>query len=193
MSVQKTILVRHHYSDVLMKLCGDTRLNELKVSDVVGASGMSRQTFYNHFDGLDDLVTYTASRALTETEHPLFDPRNILESYQFAYRHRSFFSQLPSQTGYGTARDKLCRWLRRLAYERFAPEDMPATERLRRMTQMDLFLMGSTEVIFTWMGSGCILPIEVVAPAVIEMMPACMIVPPQRLAAMPIDPLSYPK
>lgn len=190
------MMVERHFSDTLVALCGEMKLSDIGVADVVAGSGMSRQTLYNHFDGLHDVVDYTAARALFAGLRcgSLFDGASIVGFYQFAYDCRQFYSQLPGfgRPGYGSYREKLVRWLRKKGYETYAPARMTGAERLRRMCQIDLYVAGSTEVAFTWMGAGCLLPIDVVAGSVIDMAPG-FLREGNPEGILPLDPRDYPR
>ena len=187
--MQRQSLMRRHYAETLMGLCETISLADIKVSDIIEASGLSRQTLYNYFSGLDELFFFTASRCFLDVAHPPLDPRNIPESYVYAQEHRGFYMSLPSQVEYGSFREVLDRWLRRRAYDLFVADELPKPERLRRVTQLDLFVCGSSEIAYNWMAAGMKHPIDLVTGAVVDMMPDFM----RNAGDIPFpDPLDYP-
>ena len=170
----KRSILKRHYSDVLMELCESYQLSEVKVADLVGASGMSRQTFYNHFSKLDDLVCLTASRATIESSFSPFDPRGLADACQFAIAHRGFFSQLPSydECGY---HERFLKWITKRAYDVFVPELLPLETSIERAVQIRLFCSGAYDVFSAWSKGGFKVPVENLSHAAANMMPAFML------------------
>ncbi len=56
----KSELIKRHFAEVLMDMCETRRLDDVTVVELVAEAGMARQTFYNHFTDINDLICYTA-------------------------------------------------------------------------------------------------------------------------------------
>lgn len=156
-----------------MGMCDEgALLSTLTVSDVVARAGIARQTFYNHFADMDDLVFYTASLPMALENNPFTDFDATLRLYERSARHRSFFVQLPNQTGEKSFRVLANAWLRRTYRERFVKPTLPAAERAYREMCIDVYCFGCTEAFLSWCASGMKAPAEALVRAVYDMTPA---------------------
>ena len=55
-------LVRRHLAETLMDMCDEgALLSTITVSDIVARADIARQTFYNYFADLDELVFFTSN------------------------------------------------------------------------------------------------------------------------------------
>ena len=103
--------MRDHLSNALMELCADRPLPEITASDVIARADVARQTFYNHFSDIDDLICYTATRALYSSKQPIYSKDNLRVTYEYAREHKPFFTQLKLHTGPNSFRVAGLRWL----------------------------------------------------------------------------------
>ena len=115
-SMDKRELVRRHYADVLLGLCKDHRLRDLTVADVVEAAGTARQTFYNYFSDLNDLICFTAFLPMTDASDPFTDPNSTRRTHEVTMERRAFYCQLPQHMGQNNFWEALGDWLRKTYY-----------------------------------------------------------------------------
>ncbi|MBM6999722.1 TetR family transcriptional regulator [bacterium] len=172
--VVRSDLMKAHYSDVLMAMCETRRLSEITASDVIKAAGTARQTFYNHFSDLDDLVGYAASRGLLTGARPVYDKENLRATYEYALAHRSFFNQIPSRIGPNDFRAATIRWLKESSYPLFISNDMPQRERDYRRVRLDVYFVGEVNAIVDWFASDMAMPVDTLLDAVWDSAPAFM-------------------
>lgn len=166
-------LTRRHLAETLMGMCDEgAKLATLTVSDVVTAAGVARQTFYNNFADLDDLVFFTASLPMTLSTGPFTDKEATQRLYERCLRHKAFFSQLPAQQGPGGFRERNSAWMRRMYRERFVKATLPASERAYREACIDVYVFGCTEAFMTWCAEGLTTPVEALVAAVYDMTPS---------------------
>ncbi len=69
-------------ADALLELCETKALSKISISDIIEASSVSRQTFYNHFKDKADLIQYIY------TERVLVDwtPASMNQTFEY-YEH----------------------------------------------------------------------------------------------------------
>ena len=169
----KEMILKRHYSDVLMNLCESEQLSDITVAGLVKASGLSRQTFYNHFGKFDDLVCFCAVRTTMDSPYSPFDPRGLEEAGRFAMAHGGFFSQLPAYGKCGF-HDRFFKWITKKAHDVFSPEQSTAEEDVERAVQLGLFFNGAYDVFSAWSAAGFKVQPNILARATADMMPLFM-------------------
>lgn len=50
--------IKNHITDALFKLLENKELSNIKIVELVNLTGISRTSFYNNFNNLDDVITY---------------------------------------------------------------------------------------------------------------------------------------
>jgi len=181
--------VRDCFSNALMDLCAQRELGSITVACLAQHTGLTRQTFYNHFSNIDDLVYYAGSRHLITGEQSIvLKPSAIRKTYLYTFEHRDFFMQLSGQSGPSSYQEAAVRWLKRKGYESFIREELSGAERLHRRTQIDLFQSGSAHVMFDWVARGMREPVDSVVGAVCDMLPGFM-----RNESYHVVAIDYPK
>lgn len=88
-------LMKQHLCDVLYGMCETRRLAEITLTDVAREAGVSRQTLYNHFIDLDDLICYAASRPLYSGAHGFTSLQNAERAYELSLGTRDSSRSLP--------------------------------------------------------------------------------------------------
>lgn len=181
--------VRDCFSTSLMELCREKPLAEITVAALAQNAGLTRQTFYNHFSNIDDLVYYAGSRHLIMDDKTIVhSPACIRKSYEYVLEHKEFFTQLAVQSGPRSYQERAVRWLKKKTYESDLNDSMTPAERLRAKTKIDLFHAGAAHVMFEWIANGFREPLEVLVDAVCDMLPDFM-----RNEAFRIISIDYPK
>ena len=105
------------YVQALFNLCDVKSINKITVSDILRESGTARQTFYNNFRDINDLISYVTNYHL-ERDPNIFNTREgSLESLAFMREHKSFFCQLPKHSGQNNFRESHIRKLKRMYYK----------------------------------------------------------------------------
>jgi AcrR family transcriptional regulator len=175
--------MKHYYSDVLLELCEERPLNDITASEFIARAGTARQTFYNYFDDIYDLVSYTASLPLLSGSRPLCDPENVRPVYEAALAHPAFYRQLADQKGDLSFRAALCAWQDETLAAFFIPEGLPADERERRNLRLHIYSVSSTELFIEWVRRGMALPVDDVLDMLYDIFPqfmkeACVTTPP---------------
>ncbi len=166
-------LVRRHLAETLMEMCDEgALLSALTVSDLVARAGIARQTFYNHFADMDELILYTAALPMALESNPFTDFDATVRLYERAARHKSFFVQIPNQSGERSFRVYANAWLRRTYRERFVKATLPAEERAYREACIDVYVFGCNEAFLAWCASGMKAPAEALVRALYDMTPA---------------------
>ncbi len=166
-------LVRRHLAETLMEMCDEgALLGALTVSDLVARAGIARQTFYNYFADIDELILYTASLPMALESNPFTDFDATVRLYERAARHKSFFVQLPNQVGERSFRVYANAWLRRTYRERFVRPTLPAAERAYREACIDVYVFGCNEAFLSWCAAGMKAPVEALVRALYDMTPA---------------------
>ena len=173
-----------------MGLCEARRLADITVGDLVKAAGTARQTFYNHFSDINDLVCYAASFPLFGEGYACGDLSVARRACEQAIEHKAFFSQLAQHDGQNSFRATYNDWLKRKYYATFIDERMDASEKHRRRMAIDIWVVGSTEALLDWFASGMEAPLDCFMDALHDTLPAFMRDPSRRT---PMDGEDYPR
>lgn len=188
--MDKRELVRRHYADVLLGLCKDHRLRDLTVADVVEAAGTARQTFYNYFSDLNDLICFTAFLPMADASDPFTDPNSTRRTHEVTMERRAFYCQLPQHMGQNNFWEALGDWLRKTYYERYLMEGLSPEERDYRKVCIDLYCLGDVAVFREWCANGMDVSIDAITAMLYDMSPAFV---KEELALLPGRAASYPR
>lgn len=168
-------LMKQHLCDVLYGMCETRRLAEITLTDVAREAGVSRQTLYNHFIDLDDLICYAASRPLYSGAHGFTSLQNAERAYELSLRHKGFFTQLATHASRNSYRASYIKWVERLYGELTIRDDMPEDEREFRRLSIAAYASGSIDLYFAWAASGMKAPASTAVRALKEISPAFML------------------
>ena len=128
-------------------------------------AGVSRQTLYNHFIDLDDLICYAASRPLYSGTCGFTNPQNTERAYELSQQRRGFFTQLASHSSRNSYRASYIKWVERLYGELTIYDSMPEDEREFRRLSITTYASGSIDLYFAWAATGMKAPTSVVVRA----------------------------
>lgn len=165
-------LMKQHLCDVLYDMCDTRRFADITVTDVVRAAEVSRQTFYNHFIDLDDLICYAASRPLYSGIHSFTSPQNAEDAYRLSLQHRGFFTQLAKHESRNSYRASYIKWVERYYGELTVHDGMPQDEREFRRLSITAYASASIDLYFAWAASGMSAPLSTAIRALKEITPA---------------------
>ena len=168
-SMVKEILCRS-----LIELCETHDLTKITVTQLVDHAQMSRQTFYNHFQDINELIAYIPIQTISEGDAPLFCEENIRRAYQFSLDHEAFFKQLPFHEGQNNFRETYQDWAKETYYEKFITPLLDSRERESRMIAIDLYCIGATGIFLEWCKQDLSWNIDNLIKAHEEILPAFM-------------------
>lgn len=166
-------LLKAHCSTVLMEMAKSQPLTNIRVKDFIAEAGIARQTFYNHFRDIDDLICYTAATPFLSDSRPFygFSDEECAASLQYVREHRAFFCQLAEHTGPHAYRRVTVRDLERRGRELYIDDNLPEGERLYRQTALLHKSAGDMDTYLDWVSSGMTTPIEILIRIEHETMP----------------------
>lgn len=167
-------LMKRHYSETLLAMCEEQPLSSVTVTALVARAGTAKQTFYNHFRDLSDLVNFIPRERLLHAGFVAFSPSAILASYKFAAEHKGFFGALPKHGGQNNFRDEFIRFSEEAAYKVFLTDGLTARERLERKLAIDLYTIGVVDHCLEWCSTGLEWDPEVLAHVHAQSAPAFM-------------------
>lgn len=164
--------IKGAYVAALLELCASKPLKKITVGDVLSEAGTARQTFYNHFRDINDLIAYVHISILEENYPPFCPPDASEQVFRFMLEHKEFYRQLPYHDGQNCFRDSYLAWLRENYYA-VAFKDIPAgsEEYLRRKALVDAYLYGNVDLFMEWCKSGLEWPIEALMAVIYETSP----------------------
>lgn len=153
-------LTKKLYCDALLSLSESRKLSDITVTALVAQAGTARQTFYNHFDDINDLIGYLTTNILETYVRPAYFAETVFEAYAFAIDHKSFFCQLPFHEGQNNFRETFISFMRELLREEFIDKDMTEAETLYRTIAIDQATIGVTDMFLEWCRNQMQWPIE---------------------------------
>lgn len=183
-------LIKQHFAQVLMDMCETRRLDDITVVELVAAAGMARQTFYNHFTDINDLICYTASKPILSDPNAVYiDVSNLAKMFETARAHRGFFSQLPKQTGQNSFRNAYNEWIKRHRCAQCITDDLTEEEKAYRRARIAVYAEGTTAMLMEFLSSDMSTPTEAYMKAVLQSRPAFM----RDVEVPPGIPEDYPR
>jgi hypothetical protein len=159
--IKKTDRTKHLYCEALLALCEDKQLSKITVSELARKTGTVRQTFYNNFYDINDLVSYIPINFLESTDENYLSPESARRVYEFALDHQGFFRQLPAHSGQNSFRETFITWLKEAYYAKHINEEMDDDEKLRRKLGIDFFAIAITNQFLDWCSTGFAWPLDI--------------------------------
>ena len=147
-------LMKKHYTDTLLAMCEEQPLASVTVTALVKRAGTAKQTFYNHFRDLNDLVNYIPRNYILEAGFTAYSPTAILKTYRFAHEHKGFFSALAEHAGQNSFRDEFISFAENAAYKAFLIDGLSERELLERKLAIDLYTTGVVDHGLQWCAGG---------------------------------------
>lgn len=159
------------YCETLLRLCETQSLSKMTVTALIKETSTARQTFYNNFRDINDLISYIPINELSRTGFPINTVANIRHAFTFAQLHKGFFSQLPAHVGQNSFRETIVEWLQAASYGQHLHAGLAPDERLLKKLEIDVYVYGIVDVFLQWCESGLEWPLEVVLDAIWECAP----------------------
>lgn len=155
-------------------MCKVMQIEKISATALIRHAGCARQTFYNHFQDINDLIRFIPINYLQTTLVDMHDEAGVKSAYLYALEHPAFFMQLPRLKGQDDFREMFSHWLKSAFYEIYVPEDIPDDEVLERKLSIDMFSYGITDVFLDWCKAGLSWPLEIVLKAQSSARPSFM-------------------
>ena len=149
-TVQHAQRIKKRFCDALLELSETTPLEKITVSALVEQAGTARQTFYNHFYDINDLVSYLPINFLNDHDVEIHKAQSLEPAYSYAREHAAFFRQLPHHSGQNNFRDSFVQWFENAYKQHYITDDMPEEEREYRTISIGIYACGITGVFLEW-------------------------------------------
>ncbi len=169
--LKKTDRTKRLYCEALLDMCEEKNLSKITIRELAEATGTSRQTFYNNFCDINDLISYLPINYLKTAHMDVLSTENARRAYQYAFDHRGFFRQLPAHAGQNNFRETFITWLEEAYYAKLIREDMPENEKLYRKLGIDIFVIGITNQFLDWCSADFAWPLDILLKAQEEALP----------------------
>lgn len=160
------------YVFALLDLCNTKSINKITVSDIVRESKTSRQTFYNNFHDINDLIAYVLNYHMTLYPNVFATREESLASLTFMRQYKAFFCQLPEHSGQNNFQESHMNKLKRMYYKMVFGSEEPPLNNLKKGL-IDMYVYASVNYFFDWLKSGMTEPSdEVYIEAFMQAKPA---------------------
>lgn len=122
---QKSRFNRMCIGDAIIELMKTKELKKIKISAVVKKAGVSRTTFYKHYNTLEDVLydytneivaEYTLQRKESFKTNSLYDYDTILFTFHFFDQYADFFKVIAKNNMYSILIDAINRFMTRYFY-----------------------------------------------------------------------------
>ncbi|MEE8717534.1 MAG: hypothetical protein SOI24_10905 [Coriobacteriales bacterium] len=184
--------MRDHLANTLMELCESKRLADITMTDVIRRAKVAKQTFYNHFADVNDLICYAASKPLIAGAFP--GSENSLQALKESLRHPDFFCQLGTLRGQNNYWGSYQRWCRDYFLELCGLADTAAQRDEKGQLgalSIELWVGGTVEMLKAWYSRRMPEPAEVVMRAISNATPR--VVADNMRKARPVAEGDYPR
>ena len=122
---QKSRFNRMCIGEAIIELMKTTEIKKIKISDVVKKAGVSRTTFYKHYNTIEDVLydymneivaEYTVLRKDSFKMNSLYDYETILFTFEFYDRYADFFLMIAKNKIYHILIDAINQFMTRYFY-----------------------------------------------------------------------------
>lgn len=159
--------------DALIELCNEKPLAKISISDIQKKSGVSRQTFYNHFRDKNDLIQYIyLNRIITNwksADSDLDYCDSLLDVFDRYVKYHTFLKQALSQSDQNCLREFMLDYCKKFDLEwhqrYYGSEPMP--DALRFATEYHA--VASMSITIAWILSDMPSPPHVIAENIARM------------------------
>ncbi len=172
--MSKRELMKKHYCETLLEMCEEQPLSSITVSALIKRAGTAKQTFYNNFRDLNDLINFIPRTYMILAGFHSYSPRSTLQAYRFASKHKGFFGALATHKGQNNFRDEFISFAKYMEYREFLTDDLSEEARFERKLAIDVYTIGVVDHFLEWCGEGLEWPPDVLARIHAEAAPAFM-------------------
>lgn len=157
------------FANALFELCEAKDINKITVSDVLRATGAAKQTFYNHFKDINDLIFFASMAHFEEDYARFYTEQGCLDIFNYVKKHRAFFRQLPRHEGQNCFRETHLAWLKSIYYTE-ALQGEPCEVSMQKH-QLDAYLYGIVDLFMDWCTSDMAWSPEAIAKVIFDSKP----------------------
>lgn len=165
-------LARRRYCDSLMLLCEQQKLASITATSVIREAGTARQTFYNYFSDINDLIGYIPINFMETFGNPTYFAETVYEAYRYAMDNKAFFCQLPFHSGQNNFRDTFVSFMRDSLRASFVSDSMEESERIYREIAIEQTVIGVTDTFLEWCRNQMGWPVDILVRVQYDMSPA---------------------
>ena len=143
---------RDRFVQAMLALCARKDINKISVRDVLEESGAARQTFYNCYHDINDLILHVPFAIAESCGDGLYTQDACTNLFRLAVEERSFFEQLPHHTGQNCFRDSYIKKLKDIYYHALfhgAPCEIAVQK-----AQIDAYIYGIVDLFMQWCATG---------------------------------------
>lgn len=160
---------KHAYVEALLQLSEVKPLKKITVSELIEATDTARQTFYNYFKDINDLIAYVLDYIYLEAGMEEFSWEGDRAALQFALEHKGFFCQIPFHEGQNSFKESYAQRIKRRSYQiETFPEDF---DPLLKEILLDAYAHGVAGIFLDWCESGMAWPIDTFLEATFLLFP----------------------
>ena len=156
-------LMKRHFCETLLAMCEERALDTITVTALVARAGTAKQTFYNNFKDINDLINFIPRAYMLLTGAQTHTYEAISRAYMFAAMHPGFFCALPKLRGQNNFRDEFISFGKHVHYRDFLDGSLSERELARRKLSIDLYVIGVTDHFLEWCAIGMKWPPDLLA------------------------------
>lgn len=143
---------KQRFVDTFLRMCDTQKLSDITVTSLIAEAHTARQTFYNHFEDINGLVSYIPINFMEEFWRPAYYVETVREAYYYAYEHKGFFCQLPQHAGQNNFRDTFIEHYREILHRTFVTDDLSPEEQIYRSVAIEQLVIALWTR--SWNGAG---------------------------------------
>ena len=167
------INIKKMLADSLLKLCENKNLEALTIQDLLNDTGISRQTFYNHFIDKNDLIHYAYNTKIVPDFHYQNMTINFYESLLITFknmqRYHRFMKQACMMEGQNCLKDYIFEHCKEfdLKWHQVLYGHKPMPDTLKFATEYHA--TASTSMTLSWILSDMPVSCEEIVKMIVEM------------------------
>lgn len=167
------INVKELIVDGLLQLCLEIDLNHITIKDILNKTGVSRQTFYNHFLDKNDLIQYIYNNRIivkfNELDNEFDFYHSLIESFNNMKKYKEFLKQACLLTDQNCLKDYIfnhcesfdLKWHQQL----YGHKPMPEALRFATIYHAN----ASSSMTLSWVLSDMQIPVEEICTLIVKM------------------------
>ncbi len=165
--------IKKMLADSLLKLCENKNLEALTIQDLLNDTGISRQTFYNHFIDKNDLIHYIYNTKIVPDFHYQNMTINFYESLLITFknmqRYHHFMKQACMMEGQNCLKDYIFEHCKEfdLKWHQVLYGHKPMPDTLKFATEYHA--TASTSMTLSWILSDMPVSCEEIVKMIVEM------------------------
>lgn len=145
------------FANTLENLLQDNTISKLTISDIVTHSGLSRQTFYNNFVDIYDLIYWTHAIRIKEAVDTFWQNADFCQAFETAttimQQHKTFYQQIVRKEGVNSFQRLFAQSNIELSKLRISNVSGQATNSAIDFL-LELYWYGTAQVLVNWIEDG---------------------------------------